>query len=235
MNEYWERRYSDGGTSGVGSVGKAREWKWNRLLAYAGAMDDVIDVGCGDLRFWQGHSCENYLGIDISPTVLERNAREHPHWKFVLHDAETPVQGIAARIVICLDVLFHILDDSAYVRILENLCKYSKEWIFIGTWAKNPFGFGWRLKTLLFDVGAVMLRKHPSRFSRSRGSVSFLFKKSDTDELYQKYRDFTTYIPVLGKRGFAHVASHAMPTELDYYHHMNALHVFRRMGIERAL
>jgi hypothetical protein len=227
MDEYWERRYSQGGTSGL-FLEKSREWKWKHILAHAGVMDTVIDVGCGDLRFWEDRNCEDYIGIDISQTIIEKDMRERPRWKFILQEAQTPIRGIGARVVLCLDVLFHILDESAYVRILENLCMYSKEWVFIFTWAKNPLDLIWRSKTLLFDVGAATLKKHPSRFSGFRDMIRFLSSQPDSDGVYQKYRDFTKYIWVLRSKGFALEASHAMPTRLDYYHISNALYVFRK-------
>jgi hypothetical protein len=229
MNDYWERRYSQGGTSGLGSVGKSREWKWNHILAHAGMMDEVIDIGCGDLRFWEGRNCENYIGIDVSPTIIQKNIRERPHWKFILQDAQTPIKGIGARIVLCLDLLFHILDDSTYFRILENLCMYSKEWIFIFTLAKNPFNLNWRAKTLLLDFGTAMLKKKPSRFSGSMDRIKFLRNQPDCDGLYMKYRDFTKYVWVLRNKGFAVTAFHAMPTKVDYYHNSNMLYVFRKL------
>jgi len=227
MTEYWDAWYSKGGTSGLGSVGKSREWKWKHILTHAGAIDEVIDVGCGDLRFWDGRDCKNYVGIDASSAVIKRGKTERPNWKFVVQDAQIPVEGITARVVFCLDVLFHILDDSTYVRILENLCQYSKEWIFIVTWTRNPFDFRWRLKTLLFDLAEIVLRKHSSRFSGLSDRVRFLLKERDSDALYQKYRDFPKYISVLQKAGFAVVAFYAMPAKVDRYQ-VNALYVFQK-------
>jgi len=228
MRDYWEQRYSKGGTSGRGSVGKSREWKWRHIHAYAGVMDDVIDVGCGDLRFWEGRDCAKYVGIDISPTILEKNIHERPQWSFILMDAQTPIKGIGARIVLCLDLLHHIMDDSSYIRILENLCTYSKEWIFIFTWAENPFDFPLRVITLVFDFIGVMLHNRPSRFSGLGDAVRFL-KKSDSDRLYQKYRDFTKYVQIFQNNGFVLVASQTMPRSVDYYRNLNVLHIFRKV------
>jgi hypothetical protein len=51
----------------------------------------------------------------IEPILMEKNMHEHPQWKFILMDAQTPIQVIEARIVLCRDNLFHILDDAAYI------------------------------------------------------------------------------------------------------------------------
>lgn len=37
-------------------------------------------------------------------------------------------------------MLFHIMDDTDYKKILDNLVKYSNKYIFVYTWHKNPFG-----------------------------------------------------------------------------------------------
>lgn len=60
---YWETRYGRGGTSGSGSIGVGRTWKWKvigemirshspELLESDDSLSKIIDVGCGDLSFW---------------------------------------------------------------------------------------------------------------------------------------------------------------------------------------
>ncbi|MDA4127050.1 MAG: hypothetical protein OK452_07585 [Thaumarchaeota archaeon] len=136
--EYWEKRYRDGGKSGQGSVGLARDWKWSVIQKHVSQVEDVVDVGCGDLSFWEGRTCERYIGIDISPHIIRRNSEKRPDWAFVARPAEKrlPLRG---RVVLCLDVLFHILDDETAMGIMENLCEYSSEWVIIHAWWRNPF------------------------------------------------------------------------------------------------
>jgi hypothetical protein len=136
--EYWEKRYRDGGKSGQGSVGMARDWKWSVIQKHVPQVEDVVDVGCGDLSFWEGRTCERYIGIDISPHIIRRNSEKRPDWAFVARPAEKrlPLRG---RVVLCLDVLFHILDDETAMGIMENLCEYSSEWVIIHAWWRNPF------------------------------------------------------------------------------------------------
>jgi ubiquinone/menaquinone biosynthesis C-methylase UbiE len=127
--EYWEERYRKGGISGEGSLGEYRKWKWEIIDRYAKRIDDVIDVGCGDLSFWEGRDLPNhYVGIDISNTVIERNRKSRPNLTFLRSPAEDYLNIGTARIVLCLDVLFHIMDDSNYERILTNLTRYSNDW-----------------------------------------------------------------------------------------------------------
>lgn len=133
---YWDRRYLSGRGSGGGSVGKHRDWKWSQI----GDVSDkrVLDVGCGDLTFWEGRNCLNYTGIDSSKIIINKNREERPGWNFICADVseEHEVRG---QFVLCLDLLFHILNESTYQSILSNLAKWTEERLFIFTWRKNPF------------------------------------------------------------------------------------------------
>jgi len=134
---YWEDRYSSGGNSGAGSAGANRKWKWGVINIYIERIFDVIDVGCGDLTFWNGRTCEKYTGIDISKTIINKNKIARPDWNFIVSDADTDFR-LRANVVLCFDVLFHIMNERTYTKILENMCRYSTEWIFIFTWNRNP-------------------------------------------------------------------------------------------------
>ena len=71
---YWERRYSGGGHSGVGSYGLFAEFKadvLNRFVA-AHAVQSVIEFGCGDGNQLALARYPRYLGFDISETAVAR-------------------------------------------------------------------------------------------------------------------------------------------------------------------
>lgn len=149
--DYWNKRYSEGGTSGRGSVGRYRNWKWNKIKEILG-MDfkSLIDVGCGDLRFWEHPIAYkigkqegfNYTGIDKSEFIINKNRVFAPEHKFILAPAHIEQPGLRADVVFCLDLLFHLMDDTEYELTIENLCKYSNKFIVIYTWKKNPFENG---------------------------------------------------------------------------------------------
>jgi hypothetical protein len=141
--QYWESRYAEGGNSGAGSTGIFRKWKWDTIFRYTPDLAQVIDIGCGDLRFWENKQLTEYIGIDKSKTIIDRNAVNHPQAKFIHSPAENYIPDLQAPTVLCIDLLFHIMNDTAYLQILENLCKYSTDLVFIYTWQTNP----WRDKT----------------------------------------------------------------------------------------
>ena len=64
---------------------------------------------------------------------------KRPSWSFIVSKGERllPVSG---KVVLCLDVLFHILDQDAYSQTIQNICAYSEERVFVHTWHKNPLG-----------------------------------------------------------------------------------------------
>ncbi len=141
--EYWDTRYRTklhGGKSGEGSIGENRTWKWIQIEKFVDVSNrSVVDVGCGDLSFWEGRNCASYEGIDFSKTIIEKNRLIKPDWKFIQGDASNEFD-FAGEAVFCFDVLFHIMSDEIYFKILQNLAKWTKKWLFIYTWHKTKFG-----------------------------------------------------------------------------------------------
>jgi len=170
---FWETRYRLGDDSGIGSAEEERDWKWKKITEFAPRISSVIDVGCGDLRFWKDEP-DRYVGIDISKTIIERNRMiPRMNWKFICAPAEKRIDGLKAPFVFCIDLLFHIMDDDRYEAILENLCYYSSRFIIIHTWINNFFG------------------------DRDRGPFT------DPDGQYMTFRRFEDYFPIFDRRGFS--------------------------------
>jgi hypothetical protein len=192
-NDYWQVRYRDGGTSGKGSIGQLRDWKYRVIEHYAGNIDDVIDVGCGDLTFWENRDCEKYTGIDISDYIIKKNQIIRPGWNFIQSNS-AEYHPIGGRIVICFDHLFHILDEETFNAILNNLTQYSQEWIFIYTWNKNPFKSIPACQIIFFKL---ILK------CKFKDAYRFLFSDNSTDYSYQKYRCFLLYLPIFERQGFS--------------------------------
>jgi hypothetical protein len=210
---YWETRYRDGGCSGGGSIGAIRDWKWSMIRKYA-SVNDVIDVGCGDLSFWEGKSCEKYSGIDISPYIIESNREKRPSWRFICASGSDPLK-LEGDVVLCLDVLFHIMDETIYINLLNNLAVYAQKYIFIYTWHKNPFdNFGLWLSIL------CSLLKH----GKIVPLLSSLLGDMASDFEYQKYRSFDDYSFIFEKRGFEQIA-----VETNEIDPLSALYIFKKL------
>jgi hypothetical protein len=141
--EYWDTMYTGkfhGGTSGVGSIGENRIWKWKHIEEYVDVSKrSVLDIGCGDLSFWDGRNCVSYTGLDFSPVIIERCKKIRPDWTFIQGDASSE-HDFTGEVVFCFDMLFHILSDETYIKIIGNLAKWTQKWLFIYTWHKSKFG-----------------------------------------------------------------------------------------------
>jgi len=198
-----------------------RAWKWSIIDRYVDALDDVIDVGCGDLSFWEGRDCRRYVGLDLSKSVLRANRRRRPRWSFICADAAKPLRA-RAMIVLCMDVLFHVLDESQYSAILRNLSAYTDRWLFVGTWIRNPVAPRWThvrsaLPTRGCVASAALLVAHPLQLFRSTmRRLSF--------GLHEQYHGPGASFNVLLETGLRLVAVHPSPFDDG----INALYVFHR-------
>lgn len=175
INFNWETHYAEGGKSGDPvDYNLARDWKYFLLdKYYRKNIDTIIDVGCGDLQFWRDNLPYKYTGIDISQTVIDRHKKKHPDQKFICSDASKFVD-VHANVVICFDMLWHIIDDDDYINILKNIKRYSNKYIYIYTWNKNPL-----IPSLQIRILSYLLNKF-------RGKPYKVFDGGG----YQKYRDY---------------------------------------------
>lgn len=129
---YWDRRYADGRDSGAGSrgeTGRSKAAYVNHVIKAAAAdVRSVIDWGCGDGQVL-AHitSAIDYVGVDVSPTIIERVSREHPGRRFYLEDAP----GVMADLALSMDVLFHFPDDGAYLAYLDRLFGSARRLVLI--------------------------------------------------------------------------------------------------------
>ena len=140
--DYWNQRYTDGGDSGRCSVGKLKEWRWKIIKKHMKIKDkSVLDVGCGDLRFWDGVKHTDYTGIDISSVIIEKNFSIKPEWKFICEDASEAILNRNYDIVFCFEMLFHIMTEASFICILQNLNTWAGEMLFISCWNQRPEPF----------------------------------------------------------------------------------------------
>src|SRR5690242_3122883 len=71
---YWENRYRKNGTSGSGSYGRNAKYKADFLNRFVKdhKIDRVIEFGCGDGNQAMQFHFPNYIGLDVSPTAIEK-------------------------------------------------------------------------------------------------------------------------------------------------------------------
>ena len=117
--DYWDNRYFTGGNSGDGSYSEqlSKKLKWLENLD----IQSISDIGCGDFNFGKNllkiYPNALYVGQDISEIIINKNIINYPQCVFTTEIDKLP----RADLVLCSDVLYHILDDGEYQNILNGL------------------------------------------------------------------------------------------------------------------
>lgn len=226
-DNYWEAKYKFGNTKEVGCTGRERQWRWRLVNGFVKELNDVIDIGCGNLSFWEGKDCKKYIGTDISETVLEKDHNLRPDWIFINANASTSLK-IEADVVFCFDVLLHIMDEEEYQAALKNLTIYSKKWLFISTWQVNPFT---SIRSLLWDIAAKVLpgkRKQPDSDGISRRFQKYLqaIHERQIHDDYRYFRSLKRDFPLFRTEGFKLRTIRSSPSTLG----MDKIYVFERVS-----
>ena len=142
--EFWESRYTTNMKlgSGLGSRGENLAYKQQvvRKVICETPVSSVLDVGCGDLEVVSKLPLGNYVGVDISKAIIERNHELKPNWSFLAGDFLRIAceEQLAADLVICLDVLIHEHDRQRYAQTVEALVKLTKSVGLIGAYQLPP-------------------------------------------------------------------------------------------------
>lgn len=130
---YWEKRYSAGADSGVGSYGFFAEFKADVLNAFAFKHDvqTVIEFGCGDGNQLRLAKYRTYLGFDVSNTAIEKckalfKLDEHKAFRLM-----SEYKGEKADLALSLDVIYHLVEDEVFEHYMRMLFEASNRYVII--------------------------------------------------------------------------------------------------------
>ena len=131
--EYWKLRYSIGGNSGVGSYGKFAEFKAEVLNAFVATHDtrSIIEFGCGDGNQLRYVNFPNYLGFDISETVVSQCRNLFAADKTKSFRLMCEYAGEKADLVLSLDVIYHLVEDEVFEQYMRTLFGASDQYVII--------------------------------------------------------------------------------------------------------
>ncbi|MBB1284693.1 class I SAM-dependent methyltransferase [Flavisolibacter sp. BT320] len=130
---YWEDRYRRGGDSGAGSYHLAAEYKaafLNRFVHTQG-IKSVIEFGCGDGNQLQYLDFPNYLGFDVSETVLSRCQEAYATDASKRFALASSYAHEKADLVLSLDVIYHLVEDTVYHGYMQTLFAASNRYVVI--------------------------------------------------------------------------------------------------------
>lgn len=135
---YWESRYKGGGDSGWGSYGESEKFKaefLNRLIDRHN-IQSVIDFGCGDGNQLIKINFKKYLGLDVSSSAINicrGRFSDDKSKSFLLYNPTAFLNNgfLTADAVICLDVLYHIVDENEFGKTLNDIFSCGARYIIL--------------------------------------------------------------------------------------------------------
>lgn len=150
--EYWDSRYKAGQTSGSGSYGSELEKK----LDYLKYLDikSISEIGCGDLNFARSLMEQykdrtiTYNGQDVSEYIIQRHKQTYPPDSFTTDINKLP----SSDLLLCMDVLFHVIEDSDLEKLLQQIEKKWTKYLAITAYERDQAdGLGDHVKVRKFD------------------------------------------------------------------------------------
>lgn len=135
---YWNSRYREGGTSGYGSYGKLAELKAQIINTFIkeNNIHSIIEFGCGDGNQLKYMEYPKYFGMDVSEKSISMCLD-------MFHDDSTKSfmvyspryfrnnKILSCDLVVCLDVLYHIIDECDFVKTLDDIFSCSTRYIIL--------------------------------------------------------------------------------------------------------
>jgi len=126
--EYFNQRSLKGSMSGWGSVGAWAKLKRD-MLWKVWPFESMLDIGCGDMIYLSsfGPFVSNefcYLGVDGSADIIRRARKRRPDHNFrklMISDLIKTDLNQNYEVIVCYDVLFHIVEDGLYTKLMDWL------------------------------------------------------------------------------------------------------------------
>lgn len=114
--DYWNRRYALGGTSGPGSYGVLAEFKARVLneLVRDENIRSVIEFGCGDGNQLLLAKYPQYTGFDISERAVSVCRSRFKYDNSKSFKLLSEYSGETAELALSLDVIYHLVEDEVF-------------------------------------------------------------------------------------------------------------------------
>ncbi|MFL0352409.1 glycosyltransferase [Xanthomarina sp. GH4-25] len=133
--KYWEDRYVANKNSGAGSYGRLANFKAEILNAFVAKenIQTVIEYGCGDGNQLSLANYPKYIGFDVSEKALEicRSKFKVDQSKSFYSSFNKEQNSIKADLVLSLDVIYHLVEDSVFNEYMSRLFDTSNKFVII--------------------------------------------------------------------------------------------------------
>lgn len=135
---YWEKRYTIGGNSGLGSYGDLAKFKAgiiNKFIRENGIFK-IIEFGCGDGNQLSLFKIHDYIGLDVAETAIKicrERFKEDKTKRFFLYDPHSfrTENKLEAGLSLSLDVIYHLIEDDIFEFYMKDLFMVSNKFIII--------------------------------------------------------------------------------------------------------
>lgn len=132
-SKYWESRYLGGNNSGRGSYGELAAYKAEIINNFLteNNINNAIEFGCGDGNQLSLIHFKNYLGFDVSKTIIKKckikfkgdSSKSFKLLKFYANEK--------AELSLSLDVIFHLIEDDVFNEYMQRLFNASEKYVII--------------------------------------------------------------------------------------------------------
>lgn len=162
---YWRNRYKRGRNSGSGSYGRLAVYKAHVIneLLHERQISSVLEIGSGDGYQASLFEIERFKGVDVSPHCIQwcqERYKERPEWSFELKEDFKTSKDF--ELVMSLDVIYHLVEDSVYENYMNDLVACSERWILIYSSCHEAYG----------DTPHVRHRDHSTWFEKNAPQFS---------------------------------------------------------------
>jgi SAM-dependent methyltransferase len=139
--DYWHKIYLNGETSGPGSYGELAEFKAEVINEFLEIheISSVIEFGCGDGNQLSMIQYPKYLGLDVAKSSIDLCFdlfKNDPNKSFLWYQPGyllNPALFLKADLVVCLDVLYHIIDDEDFENTLKHIFSCASKHVILYT------------------------------------------------------------------------------------------------------
>lgn len=131
--DYWENRYKSGGNSGAGSYDILAEFKADIINEFVKErnIETVIEFGSGDGNQLKYFNFKSYTGFDVSQTAIYKCRNLYKSDSSKRFEVLKKYNNEKADLVLSLDVIYHLIEDSAYLHYMEKLFSSSNKYVII--------------------------------------------------------------------------------------------------------
>lgn len=131
--QYWIKRYEQGGNSGAGSYNNLAAFKGEVLNNFVTRQNikSVVELGCGDGNQLTYFKFPSYIGFDVSEIAIGQcqTLFDNDPSKQFFHISQAA--NYQAELSLSLDVIYHLIEDETYQVYMAELFDASTHYVII--------------------------------------------------------------------------------------------------------